>query len=334
MSSGVSLAIVGLGRMGRVHAEVLASVPAIDVVAVVDPRPEAQVRAADLVPGAVAFRTVDELAESSAATAWLIAASTPSHPELVDAAIDAGVHVLCEKPLALDISVGEAVGERAAAAGLVLQVGFWRRFSPPWAVARRLVREGAIGRPLMVRLAQWDQDPPPPQFCDPAVSGGLAIDCGVHEFDLAEWLTGNRIVRVSGRHLPIVEPAVAAAGDVDNLVALLDLDGGAVATVDLTRNARYGEDVRTEILGSDGAVFVDMLPTGRTRLADVRGIRVIPESEVAAADHAGVAEQARVFAARISGAPIDAPGAAASNRAVHVAHRVEEAVRRGGPVAV
>ena len=63
----------------------------------------------------------------------------------------------------------------------------------------------------------------------------------------------------------MVEPGVGAAGDLDNLVAVLELDGGAVATVDLSRNARFGDDVRTEVLGSGGAVLVDALPTGRAR---------------------------------------------------------------------
>lgn len=334
MMSPLSLAIVGLGRMGRVHARVVGEVPAVEVTAIVEPDAASREAARELAPGAHFFASIEELAAAGVAAAWLIAAPTPAHPRLVTEAIEAGVHVLCEKPLALDTSVGEAVGERAAAAGLVLQVGFWRRFSPPWSVARRLIAGGAIGRPIMVRLAQWDQHPPSPAFCDPAVSGGLAVDCGVHEFDLAEWLTGQTIRRVAGRHLPIVESAVGEAGDVDNLVAMLDLADGAVATVDLSRNARYGEDVRTEVLGSEGAVFVDVLPHGSTRLADRSGIRVIPESVVPAADEAGIAEQARVFAAKVGGADLEAPGAEASNRAVHVAHRVEEAVRRGVPVAV
>ena len=101
------------------------------------------------------------------------------------------------------------------------------------------------------------------------MSGGLAIDCGVHEYDLAEWLTGRRVLQVSAWALPIVDagrrrrPVI-----VDNLVAVLELDGGAVATVDLSRNARYGDDVRTEVLGSNGALLVDLLPTSRTRLGD------------------------------------------------------------------
>jgi scyllo-inositol 2-dehydrogenase (NAD+) len=194
--------------------------------------------------------------------------------------------------------------------------------------ARRLVRAGAIGRPLLVRLSQWDADPPPPQFCDPAVSGGLAVDCGVHEFDLVPWLTDLQVVSVRGHHLPLVDDAIGAAGDIDNLLAVIELTGGAVATVDLSRNSRYGDDVRTEILGSEGAVFVDVLPTGRTRLADADGVRVVPGSEVDDATAAGVAGQAQAFAAAIRSDAVDYPDAMASNAALLLAHAVDRSAER------
>lgn len=327
MGSPLPIAIVGFGRMGANHARVLSTVPQIDVTAVVDTRAEAQAAAADVLPDATIHDSVAALSAGGDASAWLIASSTPTHPGLVRAAIAAGVHVLCEKPLALDPVVGEQLGAEAAAAGLVLQLGFWRRFSPPWVALRRSVASGAIGKPLMLRLAQWDQDPPPAEFCDPAVSGGLAIDCGVHEFDLAEWLTGERVVRVIGRHLPTVDPAVAAAGDVDNMVAMLEMESGGVATVDLTRNARFGEDVRSEVLGSEGAVMVEMFPTGRARIGDRNGLRTIEGSEVAAADRAGLAAQALAFAGAVAGESIEIPGASASNRAVRIAITVEQAIK-------
>ncbi len=134
------------------------------------------------------------------------------------------------------------------------------------------------------------------------MSGGLAVDCGVHEYDLAEWLTGRSIRRVSAWTLPIVDGGVREAGDVDNLVAVLELDGGAVATVDLSRNARFGDDIRTEILGSDGALLIDALPSGRTRIGTRSGMRVLPDSEVDDVMAAGVAGQARAFAAAVRGA--------------------------------
>ena len=330
----VRIALVGYGRMGGFHGRTLAEVPEVEIVAVADGAPAALAAARTDLGDVVTVSSADELLSVPGAEAWLIATSTPSHPGLVRMAFGAGLHVLCEKPLALDPAEGEALGVLAADAGCILQVGFWRRFSPPWSVARDLVRRGAIGRPLLVRLAQWDADPPPPQFCDPAVSGGLAVDCGVHEFDLVPWLTGLEVEAVRGHHLPVVDEAVGEAGDVDNLLAVLELTGGAMATVDLSRNARYGDDVRTEVLGSDGAVFVDILPTGRTRLADANGVRVVEGSEVDDATAAGVTAQAQAFAASVRGAAVDYPGAAASTAALGVARAVEGAARTRARVRI
>ena len=244
------MGIVGLGRMGRFHAAALAGIPEVDLVALIEPQADALDLAAQLAPKAARHVSVADGLAHAGLEAVLVAAPTPKHPEIVAAALDTGLHVLCEKPLALDVAVAQELGALATERGLVLQVGFWRRFAPPWRQAKARIDAGEIGTPIYLRLAQWDADPPPPEFCDPAVSGGLAVDCGVHEFDLAEWLTGRAITQVSAWALPIVDPAVGAAGDVDNLVAVLELDGGAVATVDLSRNARYGDDVRTEVLGS------------------------------------------------------------------------------------
>jgi myo-inositol 2-dehydrogenase/D-chiro-inositol 1-dehydrogenase len=315
--------------MGSFHAGVLATLPDVKIVAVVDSRPEAAAAVA-AETGAVALGGVDELQARTDVEAWLVATPTPTHPELVEAGLAAGVDVLCEKPVSLDPGEGRRLDEMASKFGRVLQVGLWRRSSPPWAAAHRLIREGAIGRPLMVRLSQWDADPPPPAFC--GLSGGLAIDCGVHEFDLAEWLTGERVVEVAALGLPLVDEALAAVGDVDNLVALLALDGGAGATVDLSRNARYGDDVRTEILGSEGAIFVDLLPAGRTRLATRAVDRIVDGSVADDATAAGVAAQAAAFAARIRGSDIDVPTGANSDRAVVIGRAVQEAARTGTTV--
>jgi predicted dehydrogenase len=328
------MGIVGLGRMGRFHAASLAGVTEVELVALVEPDADALDLAAQFAPAAAQHRNVEDGLAHRGLEAVLVAAPTPTHPEIVAAALDRGLHVLCEKPLALDLAVARGLGVRAAERGLVLQVGFWRRFAPPWRQAKARIDAGEIGTPIYLRLAQWDADPPPPEFCDPAVSGGLAIDCGVHEFDLAEWLTGRRILQVAAWALPIVDRAVGAAGDVDNLVAVLELDGGAVATVDLSRNARYGDDVRTEVLGSNGALLVDLLPSSRTRLGSARGMQELAESSVDDAMAVGVADQARAFARAVRGEAVDVPGAQASVRATEVGRAVIEATGSGGKVAV
>jgi predicted dehydrogenase len=330
----VRTAVVGLGRMGRFHLAALGGVEEIDVVALAEPAADALDAACTLRPGASPYRDVADALGHDGVEACLIATPTPTHPEVVEAALEAGLHVLCEKPLALDDADARWLGDLARRRGLVLQVGFWRRFAPPWCAAKASVDAGAIGAPLLVRLAQWDAAPPPASFCDPAVSGGLAIDCGVHEYDLAEWLTGRRVVSVSAWALPVVDAGVASVGDVDNLVAVLALDGGAVATVDLSRNARYGDDVRTEVLGASGAVLVDLLPTGRARIGDGEGMRDLPGSQAEDAMASGVAGQARAFAAAVRGIDVDVPGAAASARATIIGRAVVEAARRGTAVEV
>lgn len=328
MDATLRLAVVGVGRMGAVHARTIATSELVDIVAVADvDNSAAEAVAAEI--GAAAYSSPEELADSGEAEAWLIATPTTSHPEVVRLALDAGLHVLCEKPLALDPADSDALGAAAESRDRKLQVGFWRRFAPPWAVARELVARGAVGRPLLVRLSQWDADPPPAAFCDPTSSGGLAIDCGVHEFDLAEWLTGLEVTQVTARNLPLVDESLATVGDVDNLVAVLDLEGGAAATVDLSRNCRYGDDVRTEILGSEGAIFVDLLPTSRTRLATSAGIETIAASQVDDAFTAGVVAQAEVFAQVVRGEALDYPAAVASSRAVAIGLAVRQAAVDG-----
>jgi len=317
--------------MGSFHARTLVGSASIQVVAVTDQNAAAAAEVAAEI-GAATAGTLHELLERSDITAWLVATPTLTHGEVVRAALDGGLHVLCEKPLSLDATESTELGQLAADRGLVLQIGFWRRFSPPWVTARELIRQGAIGRPLLVRLAQWDADPPPATFCDPAVSGGLAIDCGVHEFDLVEWLTGLGIEQVTAHSLPLVDDAIGSVGDVDNLLAILELTGGAIAMVDLTRNCRYGDDVRTEILGAEGAIFVDLLPGGRTRLATASGIEVVAGSETGDAFAAGVALQAEAFAAAVQAGFDAIPRATASTRALLIGRAVQNAAATGATV--
>ena len=328
------MAVVGVGRMGAFHARIIGDVPGLDVVAVADPNLEGARAVARSIGLSDAVGSARDLIDRADVEAWLIASPTPTHPELVDQAIDAGLHVLCEKPLSLEVDQSLSLGSKAESSGLVLQVGFWRRFSPPWVSAKELVESGAIGRPLMVRLSQWDADPPPSSFCDPEVSGGLAVDCGVHEFDLAEWLTGTAVESVSALGLPIVDPSIGEAGDLDNLVATLRLNGGAVATVDLSRNCRYGDDVRTEVLGEEGAIFVDILPTGRTRLATSTGVETVANSEVDDAVVAGVVAQAAAFVRCVGGGDGEVPGAEASARALATARAVQAASATGENVSL
>ena len=334
MTDPVRLALVGLGRMGSVHARALAALDSIEVVAVADPSADARAAAALLFPNARLLAEPADAFELTVVEACLLATPTPLHPAQVRAALAAGLHVLCEKPLSLDAAESLDIDHAATRAGLILQLGFWRRYAPPWRAAKDALEQDRIGVPLYLRLAQWDADPPRASFCDPLVSGGLAIDCGVHEYDLAEWFTGRRVVRVRAFAAPIVDESLAEVGDVDNLVAVLEMDGGAVATVDLSRNCRFGDDVRTEILGSQGALLIDLLPVGRVRLGTSNGMVDIEGVDVDDVTAAGVANQADAFAAAIRGTGPAGPGAVASARATLIGRAVQESIRTGETIDI
>lgn len=333
MPEPLRLVVVGVGRMGRIHAVQMAGLSEIDLVGVSDANPDAAASlAAEL--GVESIHPA-ALPDRGDVEAWLIATPTTTHRAVVATAIDAGVHVLCEKPLTLDPLEDAELANEAEREGRILQIGFWRRFSPPWSAAKALIEAGDIGRPLYLRLSQWDADPPSSEFCRPDVSGGLAIDCGVHEFDLAEWLTGSTVETVQGHDLPLVDEAVGRVGDIDNLVAILHLADGATATVDLSRNSRYGDDVRTEILGDSGALFIETLPRGRARLATRAVCEILPGSETDDAMISGLIAQAKVFHRLTRGERFDHPGAAASRRALEIGRAVQASAASGGqPVAV
>jgi myo-inositol 2-dehydrogenase/D-chiro-inositol 1-dehydrogenase len=317
-----TIALIGAGRMGRTHARALARCELARLVAVCDPVPGAPEAAAPT-GAAVYHDTADVLADSTIAGV-LIAAPTPLHDELVEHALVAGKHVLCEKPLTLDVHRDHELGRLAESLGLVLQVGFWRRFAWPYREAARLLADDAIGSPRLMRLSQWDSEPPPPAFCDPAVSGGIEIDCGVHELDLAAWLLRSPLARVSAAGTP-GDPAIEAVGDVEAVVALAVSAGGAPATIDLARSVRYGDDVRSEIVGAHGAMLISAIGRGSLHVGDGSGLSAHPVASDHVLDDA-LAAQADCFARAIGGQRDPAlPGAAASAHALAAAQAMRRA---------
>lgn len=324
------IAIIGAGRMGSFHARLLHERSSLEVAAIVDVRTEIGKELASEI-GASYATSVDQL---EAVDGWIVATSTHTHGEVIRTALDRRTPMLSEKPLTLDLAESVDLAERAADTGVPLQVGFWRRYAPPWARIRTAITSGEIGSPTIMRFAQWDATPPPAEFCDPAVSGGLAIDCGVHEFDLAEWFTDQRVVEVTAIEGPSISEAVRASGDVDNMVISLRLSEGTVATVDLSRNSGYGDDVRTEVVGTHGVAMAELLPASRVRIGTATGLVA---DTAAASDDAmtdGVIAQAEAFARLIAGENVDVPMADASIRAVMIGRAAQESMRTGGPVTI
>ena len=259
----VHIGLIGLGRMGQVHARVLArQVERARLVAIADVERERARLAADRLGVPDWYDNPADLLARSDIHAVYIVTPSHTHAELVEAAARAGKDIFCEKPLALTLADTDRAIAAAAQAGVRLQVGFMRRSQPDYLRLKSAIQSGALGRPVLFRSTQRDADAPPASFCDPAVSGGIFVDMGIHEFDLARWLFDDEIRVVQAVGSALVFPALAAVGDLDNACVNLRFGGGAVGTVDLSRNARYGEDIRTEVVGSAGGMFVGALPVG------------------------------------------------------------------------
>jgi scyllo-inositol 2-dehydrogenase (NAD+) len=169
--------------------------------------------------------------------------------------LQAGKHVLLEKPGATTLADHDRLRAGAKAApDTVLQIAYMRRFDPLFSEARRLVTEGAIGQPLLVRMTSRDEEFPPGE--DPADTGGFLLDMAVHDYDTACWVLGQRPTYVSAQRQALVHPQLLEVGDLDNAIVTVGFDGGGLATSHISRTCAFGHDIRAEIMGRDGSIFV------------------------------------------------------------------------------
>ncbi|MFH1468326.1 MAG: inositol 2-dehydrogenase [Pseudomonadota bacterium] len=271
MPAPLPVAVLGAGRIGRVHARTIATrVPGARVLAVADPHFEAaEALAAELgVPRAEA----DPLAliHDPAVEAVLVCSSSDTHAELVVEAARTGKAIFCEKPLDLDLARIDAVLAAVQTAGVPLMLGFNRRFDPDFSRVRQVVAEGRVGRPELLRVTSRDPSPPPPEYA--AVSGGMFLDMTIHDFDMARFLLGAEVEEVYAAADALVDPAIGAAGDVDTAVITLRFAGGALGVIENSRRAVYGYDQRVEILGSKGRVGNRNHAADSVQVADAQGL--------------------------------------------------------------
>jgi myo-inositol 2-dehydrogenase/D-chiro-inositol 1-dehydrogenase len=248
------IALLGAGRIGAMHAEILAGLlePGELVVADVDP---ARARS---VADAVGAQVADLEQAIGAAEALVIAASSAAHPELIRAGIGRGISVFCEKPLATDLDQTKRLVDEIERSGIRFQLGFQRRFDAAYREARRLVEDGTLGTLYVLRLAGHDPEPPHEAYIP--VSGGIFNDFSIHDFDVTRWLTGQEVEEVYADGAVLGFPMYAKYDDVDTAVATLRLSGGTRVILSATRHDPLGYDIRTELFGSGDSVSIGLGP--------------------------------------------------------------------------
>lgn len=248
------IGLLGAGRIGMMHADVLSAIDDVDELLIGDPAEGTAETLANRL-GATAAPVESVLRE---ADALVIAAATDAHAPLTRAGLQRGIPVFCEKPLAADLADAIVLAEDIERAGTPFQLGFQRRFDAAYLEARRMVTSGELGTLYSVRMA--GHDPAPPHESYIPVSGGLFRDFSGHDFDVLRWLSGDEVVEVYADGSVRGFPVFAKYDDVDTAVATLRMHSGVLAVMTVSRHDPLGYDIRTELFGSKDSISVGLGP--------------------------------------------------------------------------
>ena len=239
----VRFGVLGLGRIGKIHAANLASrIAGTEVAALSDVVPEELAAVAAKLGVKAAYADYREVLFREDVDAVVICTPTDTHCQMILDAAAAGKHIFCEKPVDLSLEKIQAAIDAAAKAGVQLMVGFNRRFDPNFLKVRETVAAGLIGSPQVLRITSRDPGPPPEQYI--RASGGLFLDMTIHDFDMARYQVGSDVTEVYARATVLVDPVFERAGDWDTAVVTLEFENGALGTIDNSRKAVYGYDQR------------------------------------------------------------------------------------------
>lgn len=250
MSDNLRIAVLGIGRIGSMHADLISTRTEGAVVPVVFDVHASSAAATASRLGIEAAESAESVLARDDIDAVAICTSTDTHVDLMVAAANAGKAIFCEKPISLDVAEVDRGLAAVAAAGVPLQIGFNRRFDAGHAAVKEAVSSGAVGKLRQVHITSRDPEPPPIAYVK--VSGGIFNDMTIHDFDMARFVTGSEVVEVYAKGAVNVDPAIGEAGDYDTVTVMLTHANGVMTTIDNCRQAAYGYDQRVEAFGSAG----------------------------------------------------------------------------------
>jgi len=256
----LGVGVLGVGEMGRRHAENLRrQVPEAELVAIADVDHARARRVASELEVQHAFGSFEDMLGRKDIHAVLIATPDKFHAQCIRTAAAAGKDILCEKPIALTLEDAASALKAVEQNNVRLQIGFMRRYDPAYVAAMKRVEAGEIGEPVIFKSVGRDKDVPPLAGYQSGVNGMLLYNNTIHDFDLARWLMRDEVVQTHSYTTVAIRPEVVQYADVIASVVNLKYHRGAIGNIESFVQAIYAYDVRTEILGSKGAVFVGTL---------------------------------------------------------------------------
>lgn len=270
--SKLGVGIVGVGDMGRRHAENFRGlVSQARVVGVADPDAARAKRVAAELDIEASYSSLEDLLGHKDIDCVVIASPDKFHAQSIQTAAAAGVDILCEKPLALNLEDARAALKAVAKAGVRLQIGFMRRYDPAYAAAMKRIEAGEIGDPVVFKSIGRDQNAPPLAAYQSHLNGMLFYNSTIHDFDLARWLVRDEVSEVQAFTTCAIRPEVAQYGDIVAGVVNLKYRRGAIGNVESYVQCVYGYDIRTEIVGSKGSILVGSLEQHSATLLSSNG---------------------------------------------------------------
>jgi myo-inositol 2-dehydrogenase/D-chiro-inositol 1-dehydrogenase len=251
----IRVAVLGAGRIGKIHARNVASNPRCKLVAVADPVENAAKALADSLGCEFAASAGATIARDDV-DAIVVGTPTDTHIDFTLEGARRGKAVLCEKPIDLDIGRADAALTEIERLKAPVMIAFNRRFDPSAAALKRQIEAGAVGTVHQVIITSRDPSPPPPTYTG---SGGIFRDMTIHDFDMARFLLGEEPIAVVASASCLVDPVIGESGDYDTLMVILKTRSGSQCHIINSRKAVYGYDQRFEVFGSKGMLLNDNL---------------------------------------------------------------------------
>ncbi len=267
----IRFGLIGAGRIGKLHASNLATrIKKAELLCVADVYKEAADTCARENNIPYSYNDYHRILERKDIDAVVICTATDTHARIIKEAAEAGKHIFCEKPIALDLKEIDEALSVVEKTGVKLQIGFNRRFDPNPQKIRKMVENGELGNPHLIRITS--RDPAPPSYEYIKVSGGIFLDMMIHDFDMARFLCNDEIAEVYATGNVLIDPKIGELGDIDTAIVTLKFKGGTLGTIDNSRKSPYGYDQRIEVFGSKRCVIGHNKAPDQVEIADDMGM--------------------------------------------------------------
>jgi|SRR5699024_8673960 len=265
MKNIVNCAVIGVGKLGGIHARNLVyKVPTAKLKTVVASRMSSAEKTARELGVENWTDNVKEVLEDETIDAVIIATPSTTHADLIIQASKHNKQIFVDKPITETIAEAEEVIKEINQSKVICQVGFMRRFDPSYADAKERIDRGDIGEPIYYKGISRDPGSPPEKFIKD--SGGIFIDYCIHEFDISRYLIGSEVKSVKSSGGILLHPFMEKYNDVDQSMSLVEFENGVAADIEVSRNSPYGIDVRGEIIGTEGMIHIGSIQSGRNRV--------------------------------------------------------------------